>query len=267
MKKLISFFFIILGILTIVSCGTTTPTQTSEITIINIEPNDSISSPLKITGEVKGNWFFENSFPVKLTDMNNNVIAITTASSSEDWMTTNIIPFSATLTFDNPKTSEGFLVFQKDNPSGLPQNDASFSIPIKFKNVAVDQLTVKVFFQNSVKNPNIQDCSLVFPVNRTIAHTQSTARIALEELLKGPTESEKEQGYLTTINDGVIIQKLTIVDGVAKVDFNERLQEKVGGSCWVGTISAQIRETLKQFPAVKTVIISINGNSEDILQP
>lgn len=51
------------------------------------------------------------------------------------------------------------------------------------------------------------------------------------------------------------------------IDFDERLEFQVGGSCRVAAISAQIRETLKQFPQVKEVIISINGRTEDILQP
>jgi len=35
----------------------------------------------------------------------------------------------------------------------------------------------------------------------------------------------------------------------------------------VAAIRAQIRETLKQFPTVDEVIISIDGRTEDILQP
>jgi spore germination protein GerM len=60
---------------------------------------------------------------------------------------------------------------------------------------------------------------------------------------------------------------LTIEDGVAKVDFNEQLEYEVSGSCRVSAIRAQITETLKQFPTVKEVIISIDGRTEDILQP
>jgi len=45
------------------------------------------------------------------------------------------------------------------------------------------------------------------------------------------------------------------------------LQYQVGGSCRVSAIRAQIIETLKQFSTVKNVVISINGRTEDILQP
>jgi spore germination protein GerM len=69
------------------------------------------------------------------------------------------------------------------------------------------------------------------------------------------------------INYGTKVQKLTVADGVADVDFNEKLEEGVGGSCMVAAIRAQITETLKQFYSVEQVIISINGRTEDILQP
>jgi len=85
--------------------------------------------------------------------------------------------------------------------------------------------------------------------------------------LKGPAETEKTQDFFTSINSGVKVRELIIENGVAKIDFNEQLEFQVGGSCRVSAIRAQITETLKQFPTVKSVIISIDGRSEDILQP
>jgi hypothetical protein len=128
-------------------------------------------------------------------------------------------------------------------------------------------MTIKVFFGNSEMNPGALDCSINFPIERQIVKTQAVAGAALEELLKGPTENEKAQGYFTSINSGVKIQKLTIANGTAAVDFDEQLEFQVGGSCRVAAIASQIRETLKQFETVKEVIISINGRTEDILQP
>ncbi len=51
------------------------------------------------------------------------------------------------------------------------------------------------------------------------------------------------------------------------VDFDETLEKAVGGSCRVAAIRSQITKTLLQFPSFKKVIISINGRTEDILQP
>ncbi len=128
-------------------------------------------------------------------------------------------------------------------------------------------MTVKVFFGNSIFDPEVLDCQKNFAVERTIPKTLAVARAALEQLLAGPTDAEKVEGYFTSINQGVKIQSLTIEDGVARVDFDEQLEFQVGGSCRVAAIASQIRETLKQFSTVTDVVISINGRTEDILQP
>ncbi len=127
--------------------------------------------------------------------------------------------------------------------------------------------TVKIFFNNTKFDPGLTDCSKVYSVNRFIEPTSAVARAALEELFKGPTANEKKVGYLSNLNSGVKIQKLTIENGIAKVDFSAELEKNVGGSCRVAAIVAQIKETLKQFPTVQDVVISIDGRIEDILQP
>lgn len=132
---------------------------------------------------------------------------------------------------------------------------------------AEETMTVKVFFGNSIFDPEVLDCSKNFPVERTIPKTVAVGRAALEELLKGPSAEEKDHGYFTSINPDVKIQSLTIEDGMARVDFDKQLEFQVGGSCRVAAIVSQIRETLKQFPTVQDVIISIDGRTEDILQP
>ena len=128
-------------------------------------------------------------------------------------------------------------------------------------------LTIKVFFNNSNLDPEFS-CNKVFSVERKIIKTEAVARAALEKLLAGPTEEEISQGFSTSINSGVKIQKLTIDEnGTAMVDFDERLEFPGGGSCRVSAIRSEITQTLKQFPTVNNVIISIDGRIEDILQP
>lgn len=129
-----------------------------------------------------------------------------------------------------------------------------------------ETIKVKVYFNNSKMDPEYS-CNKVFPTERQIIKTSAVAQTALEELLKGPTDKEKAEGFTANINPGVKIQKLIIENNVAKIDFDEQLEYQVGGSCRVAAIRAQITQTLKQFPSVKSVIISINGRTEDILQP
>lgn len=102
------------------------------ISITTPKANQTITSPLEITGQARGTWYFEAVFPIELQDMNGNVIARTNAQATENWMTENFVPFTATLTFTSPTTANGLLVVKKDNPSGLPQNDAMITVPIKF---------------------------------------------------------------------------------------------------------------------------------------
>jgi len=128
-------------------------------------------------------------------------------------------------------------------------------------------MKVKVFFSSTKLNEDMIDCSLVFPVTREIEETVAVARTSLLELFKGTTTQEEELGYFSNINEDVEIKSLSIKEGVAYVDLNSKLQEGVGGSCKVMAIRAQISETLKQFPTIESVVISIDGQTEDILQP
>jgi len=129
---------------------------------------------------------------------------------------------------------------------------------------------VKVFFSNKFEDPEGLYCDKVYFAERKAPKTQNSlqlARFAVEELLKGPTDIEKEGGFFTNINPDVKINDLIVQEGEAAVDFNKTLEENVGGSCRTAAIRAQIIETLKQFPEIKEVIISVEGRTEGILQP
>lgn len=91
-----------------------------------------IQSPLTVSGQARGTWYFEASFPVRLLDGNGNEIAVVPAQAQSDWMTEDFVPFLATLTFTAPATPTGTLVLEKDNPSGLPENAAEVRIPVRF---------------------------------------------------------------------------------------------------------------------------------------
>jgi hypothetical protein len=243
------------------------PVATDQIKLDAPGSDQIVQSPLTVTGSARGNWYFEASFPVQLQDADGNVIASTPAKAQGDWMTTDFVPFTATLEFTAPATDTGFLVLKKDNPSGLPANDQELKVPVKFGPAMADTTKVKVFFNSEKLDPAVS-CTKVFPVERTVAKSTTIAKTALDELLKGPTDDEKLQKYSTAINTGVTVKSVTVVDGVAKADFDSQLGYQVGGSCKVGLIRLQIEQTLKQFPTVKDVQISINGVSGDtILQP
>lgn len=95
----------------------------------------TISSPLTIKGLAPNSWFFEGSFPVKLIASNGKELFVTVAQAQTDWMKPGLIPFTTKLDFVMPAgVEQGVLVFKADNPSGLPENDKSVEMTVKFFN-------------------------------------------------------------------------------------------------------------------------------------
>ena len=138
------------------------------------------------------------------------------------------------------------------------------STPVKLN--TDETRTIKVFYSNNNLDPQIS-CNKVFPVDRIISKSGSLIENTLKALLGEMNRVDVEKEYDTNINQGTFVKSWSLKDGVARVDFNDILELNAGGSCRVSAIRAQITETLKQFPTVQEVIISIDGRSEDILQP
>ena|SRR3989344_117758 len=125
---------------------------------------------------------------------------------------------------------------------------------------------VEVYF-SSKKGGSNEDCSLVFPVQRKILNAETLGPGALEALLKGLTQGEKTVGFFTNINSGVLIQKFEVKDRVAYVDLSSEFNKGVGGSCMVTAIRAQVETTLNSLPDIDSVVLSVDGATEGILEP
>jgi len=93
-----------------------------------------VTSPIKITGRAPGNWFFEASAPVTITNWNGLIIGESYITTQGEWMTTEYVPFEGTLEFTNTEYGDyGFFILQKDNPSGEPQIDDAIEFKVLFK--------------------------------------------------------------------------------------------------------------------------------------
>lgn len=227
---------------------------------------EEITLPAKISGEAPGTWFFEAQFPADVVDGSGAVIASGLATADGEWMTENYVPFTLVIKGAATERVEGKIIFRKSNPSGLEENDAQVSLPI-FINPSVvvpeevtDTVTLKVYF--GVQGEN--DCSKVQYIERTIPKTAEVAKAALTELLRGPVEDPK---LITNINPGTKLNGVIIRSGTAYADFDSGLNKDIGGSCRIAAIRAQITETLKAFPTIKNVVISVGGETEAILEP
>ncbi len=102
--------------------------------VIILSPNLSqpFKSPQRIVGLIDKSWVFEGSFPIKLFDSQNKIL-FDGIASAPNWLEgeEKLTDFSATLKFSTTSL-RGYLKIKNDNPSGLPQNDKNFNIPIIF---------------------------------------------------------------------------------------------------------------------------------------
>jgi len=232
----------------------------SNIIVTKPLSNDVISSPVEITGRAR---VFEGTVLYRLKDANEKLIAknFTTAKiGAPEWGF-----YSAKLEFELPNTKTGWLEVYTESAKDGSEQDL-IRLPIVFEEY--EKIKVKLYFSNIKKDPEVKECDKVFAVERDMGDVYPTVEGVINELLKGVTEEELEDGYLTNLPEqGVKLQKVDLQEGVLTVDFNQALQEEVAGSCRVEAIRSQIIETLKQFEDVDEVIISIDGETENILQP
>lgn len=229
-----------------------------------------VMSPLIIEGEARGTWYFEASFPIRIYDAHNVLLGTTVAQAQSDWMTENFVPFKATLTFSKSTTSTGTLVFEKDNPSGLPEHANEFRMPIRFELADKSQRTISLYYYNASKDRDASGnimCSQkgLVPVARTIPITLSPVQDAVKLLLKGSlTAEEKQKGITTEFPlSGVQLTGAVKNGSVVTLSFVDPNSKTSGGACRARILWSQIEATAKQFPGITTIKFS----PEDIFQP
>lgn len=236
------------------------PEFNQEIKVSYPKKNDAIGLPLTITGEAK---VFEDVFGYRLLNANGKKLLEgfgETAAGDAD----KLKSFSLTVNYPDPETEKGTLELIEFAVVG-GKEESKIEIPVRF--APVESVLVEVHFNNMQKNTGSLECEKTYPVMRRVAKTPTIAAEALRELLRGVSQEEGASGYMTALNYDVELVRLEIKDGVAFADFNEALGRAVAGSCRVGAIRAQIENTLLQFTNIQSVVISINGISEGILQP
>ena len=133
----------------------------------------------------------------------------------------------------------------------------------------VDAIWVKLYFLRSDEGCKRTE---LIPVECVIENNvvEKAVRTVLEKLLNGPTEQEKERLDLwTAIPENVKINTVRIDDKTVFVDFSKELQNYGGGSLNAICIRGQIEKTLKNFPEIDEVVITVEGRDEQdgVLQP
>jgi hypothetical protein len=107
------------------------------------------------------------------------------------------------------------------------------------------------------------------PISVVRSGQKAGAEEALTVLLKGPTETEQQQGISTAIPAGTTLNSYTVQGDTARADFSSRLKDYGGGSARVTAILNQITRTVMANDArVKAIDVSVEGvPAEEALQP
>jgi hypothetical protein len=126
---------------TFAPCPQHTEEPSHDALIVITEPRvgAALTSPVHVSGKARGHWFFEGSAPVSITDWDGKIIGEGYVTAEGDWMTTDFVSFSGTITYTiDPQTpyDRGTMIFKKDNPSGLPEYDDARELPIIFSELS-----------------------------------------------------------------------------------------------------------------------------------
>jgi hypothetical protein len=122
--------------------STTTATSTTiseipnKIILETPKANQTVGNPIKISGQARGTWFFEATFPVNIVDWDGKIVGSGVAHAKEDWMTGNFVPFEAEIFYTLPPqiySKKGAIILKKDNPSGDPGRDEALEVPVVFQ--------------------------------------------------------------------------------------------------------------------------------------
>jgi len=237
------------------------PGEEEGILVSSPKSNETIKTPLKIKGEARGTWFFEAQFNAVIVDAHGSKLGEAILTTKSDWMTNDFVPFESELNFVQPPTSLGTLKFLSANPSGLPEHQKIFEVPVQFTETSYKK--VLLYYYNSEKDKdesgNIQ-CSRngLAVIERQIPTSKTPIQDVINLLLKGKenlTQEEIEQGISTEYPlEGFYLAEANFKeDGTLILRFNDSLNKTSGGACRVGILWFQIEATAKQFTGVEEV--------------
>ncbi len=102
----------------------------TKVSVTSPKSGARVGHTFTVKGKAPGNWYFEAVFPIKIITPDGERIGSAQAQAQGDWMTENLVPFSATVTVTLSYSGPARLALLRANPAGLPENDDSLEIPI-----------------------------------------------------------------------------------------------------------------------------------------
>jgi|GEM_PF-1827273 len=114
---------------------------TSGIIVID-EPvtEAAVDSPIVVSGQARGYWFFEATAPVTVTNWDGLIIGEGYITADGDWMTEDFVPFTGDIAYTqlvSPYSATGTIIFHRANPSALPENDAAIEVTVQLEDNSI----------------------------------------------------------------------------------------------------------------------------------
>jgi len=92
-----------------------------------------ISSPVVLRGSARGPWYFEAVFSAEVLSESGEVIGEGFVEAEGEWMTESFVPFRGEIELKEGYSGPAVVVLNKANASGLPEMEASVSVPVIVK--------------------------------------------------------------------------------------------------------------------------------------
>jgi spore germination protein GerM len=122
------------------------------------------------------------------------------------------------------------------------------------------QMELQLYFadRKAVEDGKLGPYGFVTPVVRHIPATSGILAEAMKELVKGPLP--EEEGINPTIPASAAVNKVSIKDGIALIDFNQAMADDHKGGTLAGAVTMQsIVFTASQFDSVDGVLVTVEG--------
>lgn len=252
-----------------------TPVDMSDLIIVDQpQAGEIIENPATISGQARGSWFFEGSFPIKIIDANGELLGEGVAEAQSNWMTNDFVDFRAVISFKPSAASSGFIMLHNDNPSGLPDKDKEWKIPIVFSSTPSESTVrpVKFFYydsrldQDEAGNILCSQRGLV-AWDHDIPFTNTPIKDTIEGFLNTPLPEEAAAAGLSSEFPlpGVSLESLNLDkdSGLLTIRLSDEHNQTGGGACRASILKSQLEAVAKQFSEVREV----RFEPESLFQP
>lgn len=230
----------------IITARTIRASTIEKLLVVSPTPGSTVTSPVIIEGFLKNNyqglsWQIKTSGGASQLSETNNLEQSQTAYSAfrlEIYLPAlEQTEFQIELSAENLKTKK---------------TETLLSLPLSL--LSINKSTLNIFFANNQLNTR-RSCTEVFPVTRSVAETSALGRASLLQILNGPSENERYQGYRSSLPYKTIINSFIISGGIATVTVSKDIEKT--SNCEKQRAFEQIKQTLLQIPSVKEVMIRI----------